>query len=171
MAVKALNGVKVLEYSQMVAGPYCAKLLADLGAEVIKIEQPVVGDEARKRGPFRDDVPHPERSGLFLYLNTNKQGITLDVGKDTGKQIFKELVRQSDILIEDTQPGTMSKEGIDYASLSSINPKLVVTSITPFGQNGPYRSYKTYPLNTFHSGGEGYLTPAWMGPSYLHRPP
>lgn len=71
MAGKALQGVRVIELAQVVCGPYCAKLLADLGAEVVKIEEPLIGDEARRRGPFLDDMPHPERSGLFLYLNTN----------------------------------------------------------------------------------------------------
>lgn len=170
-SAKALAGARVLEYCQLVAGPYCTKLLADLGAEVIKVEKPGVGDESRKRAPFLNDSPHPERSGLFLYLNTNKLGITLNIESPTGKKIFVELAKESDVLVEDTPPQTMNKLGLDYQSLKAINPKLIMTSITPFGQTGPYSSYKAYHLNTFHSGGEGYLTPAWMGTGYLHRPP
>src|SRR3989337_163317 len=100
MAKTALAGVKVVELCEMVAGPYCAKLLSDLGAEVVKVEKPGLGDEARRRGPFLNDVPHPERSGLFLYLNTNKLGITLDLETAKGRQIFKELVSDVDILVE-----------------------------------------------------------------------
>src|SRR3972149_789342 len=98
MSKGALESVRVLEYCEMVAGPYCGKLLADLGAEVIKVEAPRVGDAARRRGPFFHDIPHPEGSGLFLYLNTNKLGVTLDLEKATGRQIFKGLIKTADIL-------------------------------------------------------------------------
>jgi crotonobetainyl-CoA:carnitine CoA-transferase CaiB-like acyl-CoA transferase len=159
MSKRALAGVKVLEYAQFVAGPYCAKLLADLGAEVIKIEEPKIGDEARRREPFLNDVVHPERSGLFLYLNTNKLGITLNLNTATGKNIFKELVKEADILIEDKPAKTREQLELDYQSLSKINPRLIMTSITPFGQTGPYAEYKAYYLNNYHSGALGYLTP------------
>jgi len=168
---QALTGVRVLEFCEFVAGPYCTKLLADLGAEVIKVEKPGVGDEARRRGPFLGHMPHPERSGLFLYLNVNKLGITLNVEDPAGKRIFIELVKQTDVLVEDTRPGTMKALGLGYEFLKAINPRLVMTSISPFGQDGPYSRFKAYHLNVFHSGGEGYLTPAWMGTQYLHRPP
>jgi len=118
MNQSALTGIKVLEYSEMVSGPYCAKLLADLGAEVLKIEKPDIGDGARDRGPFLNDTPHPERSGLFLYLNTNKSSITLDPAKKAGREIFLELVRWADVLIEDTTPGTMTDLGLGYDVLS-----------------------------------------------------
>ena len=104
MAKKALQGVRVVELAKLVAGPYCAKLLADLGAEVVKIEEPLIGDVARRRGPFLVDVPHPERSGLFLYLNTNKRSITLNIETETGRELFKQLVNWADILIE-SAPG------------------------------------------------------------------
>jgi len=154
VAEKALQGVRVLELANLVSGPYCAKLLADLGADVVKIEEPLKGDEARRRGPFPDDVPHPERSGLFLYLNTNKRGITLDIKRATGKGIFKKLVKWADILVEDRPPGELKGLGLDYESLRTINPRLIMTSITPFGQTGPYRNYKAYHLNSYHAGGE-----------------
>jgi CoA:oxalate CoA-transferase len=166
---KALQGLKVLELAQFVAGPYCAKLLADLGAEVLKIEEPLVGDEARRRGPFLNDVPHPERSGLFLYVNTNKMGVTLNINTGTGREIFKRLVDWADILIEDKPPGAMEELGLDYDSLRAINPRLIMTSITPFGQTGPYRDYKAYHLNIIHSAGAGYVTPGEV--SDLNREP
>ncbi len=149
----ALAGLKILEYAHMVSGPYCTRLLSDVGAEVIKVEPPLVGDPARRRGPFLNDVPHRERSGLFLYLNTNKMGVTLDPANATGRRIFKELVRESDILVEDTTPGTMERLGLEYESLQRINPRLVMTSITPFGQDGPYSRYRAYHLNTYHGSG------------------
>ncbi len=169
MSEKALEGTKVLEYASFISGPYCSKLLADLGAEVIKIERTGVGDEARRRGPFLGDIPHPERSGLFLYLNTNKKGITLDPETQTGRKIFLELVRWADILIEDKPPKEMEELGFTYDKLKEINPQLIMTSITPFGQTGPYRDYKAYPLNVVHGAGSGYLAPG--GSQNLEREP
>ena len=154
MSEAALAGVKVLEFCEMVSGPYCAKLLADLGAEVIKVERPVTGDQARGRGPFLHDTPHPERSGLFLYLNTNKLGVTLDPANEAGRSIFLELVAWADILIEDTTPGTMESLGLGYESLRAVNPSLTMTSITPFGQTGPYSQYKAHHLNIYHASGQ-----------------
>lgn len=168
----ALTGVKVLEYAHFVAGPYCTKLFADNGAEVIKVEEPNVGDEARRRGPFPGDIPDIECSALFLYLNTNKKGITLNMDTTTGREIFKKLVREADILIEDNPPHRMQELGLDYQSLKQANPQLIMASITPFGQTGPYRDYKCYYLNTFHGSGFGYLTPAdTLDPQVLEREP
>jgi len=169
LSARALDGVKVIEYGSFVATPYCSKLMADLGAEVIKIEPPGIGDEARKRGPFPNDIPHPERSGLFLYLNTNKLGITLNLDSATGKAIFKQMITSTDILIEDLPPGKMSELGLGYDTLKDINPRLIMTSITPFGQTGPYRDYKAYYLNTYHASGAGYLLP--IGSPNLEREP
>jgi len=157
MPEKALQGVRVIELAQLVAGPYCAKLLADLGAEVVKIETPLIGDVARRKGPFLNDVPHPERSGLFLYLNTNKLGITLNIETETGKELFEQLVKWADILIEDNPPRVMPELGLGHENLRAINPRLIMTSITPFGQTGPYRDYKAYHLNSFHAGGEPHI--------------
>jgi len=154
MDEKALTGVKVLEYANFIAGPYCGKLLADLGAEVIKIEKPVVGDEARQYGPFPDDLPHPERSGLFLYLNTNKLSITLNTEAATGAKILKELLKESDIFIEDNPPAVMERLGLDYANLEKVNPGIIMVSVTPFGQSGPYRDYKGYAINCSALGGQ-----------------
>jgi len=167
MPSRALSGIRILEYAQFVSGPYCAKLLADLGAEVTKIE-PSQGDIARQRGPFPGDIPHPERSGLFLYNNTNKSGVTLDLESAAHRELFKSLILQTDVFIEDTRPGTLSKLGLDYATLRDINPRLVMTSITPFGQTGPYKDFKAYYLNVSHGSGLGYMTP--VNPRLLTKP-
>jgi crotonobetainyl-CoA:carnitine CoA-transferase CaiB-like acyl-CoA transferase len=155
---QALSGVKVLEYCNFVSGPYCSKLIADLGAEVIKIEEPSTGDEARRRSPFPDDMPNPERSGLFLYLNSNKLGITLNLASTAGKKVFKELVKNADILVEDTSPGTMDDLGLGYDILKEVNPSLIMTSITPYGQTGPYSKYKAHHLNIYHSSGQAQFS-------------
>jgi CoA:oxalate CoA-transferase len=159
MAETCLAHLKVLELCSLVAGPYCTKLLADLGAEVTKIEPPGTGDQARSRGPFLNDSPDGECSGLFLYLNTNKLGITLDVKTETGRAILRRLVEEADVLVEDNPPAVMRELGLTYGDLREINPRLIVTSITPFGQTGPYRDYKGGELNVVHAGGEGYMMP------------
>lgn len=160
MPEQALSGLKVIEFGDLVAAPYCGKLMADLGAEVIKIETPGVGDEARRRKPFAGEKEGVERSGLFAYLNTNKFGITLDPETEKGNAIFKSLIKDADILIESNSPKRMQSLGLDYASLEKINPRLIVTSITPFGQTGPHRDYKATELNLYHGGGFGMSTTA-----------
>jgi len=149
-----LTGLKVIEWADFIAGPYCGKLLADFGAEVIKIEKPDCGDEARQRGPFPDHTPDPEKSGLFLYLNCNKLGITLNVETATGKNILEELLKSADILIEDHAPAENKKLGLSYAELRKAYPQLIVVSITAFGQTGPYRDYKGYAINSSALGGQ-----------------
>ena len=170
MSDGALSDLKVLEYADFVSGPFCGKLMADLGAEVIKIEAPFSGDTARQTGPFPDDVPHPERSGLFLYLNTNKRSITLDLKTPAGAAIFKELVKTADILIENTPPSTMEGLGLDYESLCQINPGLVMTSITPFGQYGPYSHRKANDLICCQMSGIAFYTPGGGVGSPEHPP-
>jgi len=167
----ALKGVSVLEYANFVAGPYCARLLADLGAEVIKVEAPANGDQSRTRGPYPQDKPHPETSGLFLYLNANKLGVTLDLSTSSGQRIFKDLASQADILIEDNPPQVLQKLGLVYPQLKAINPRLVMTSITPFGQSGLYRDYKAYYLNSYHASLVGYFTPEVLTEKELEREP
>ena len=159
MATGPLSGFKVLEYCSFIAGPHCAKMLADMGAEVIKVEKPE-GDVARRRGPFLHDEINPECSGMFLYENTNKKGITLNLETATGREIFKKLAAKVDILIEDTPAGTMEKLGLDYNTLKAENAGLIMASITNFGQYGPYRDYKAYNLNNYHASGAGYVLPA-----------
>jgi len=153
MLEQALSDVRVLDLTWYIAGPYCTKLLADYGADVIKIEKPGEGDPARQMGPFLQDDPHLEKSGLFLYLNTNKRGITLNLKSRTGKKFFMELVEDADILVESFSPGTMERLGLSFEELEKINPKLVMTSISNFGQTGPYRDFKSSDLITFAMGG------------------
>ena len=143
----------MLDLTQYIAGPASTKLLADYGADVIKVERPGVGDGARSMGPFYHDEPHPEKSGLFLYLNTNKRGITLNLKSKLGNEIFKELVKGVDVVVENFKPGVMERLGLGYQELETINPKLVMTSISNFGQDGPYRDYKITELMAFGIGG------------------
>ena len=141
-----LTGISVLEFGPGFSGAYCAKLLADLGAEVIKIEPPE-GDPARNRGPFPDHKPDPEKSGLFIYLNTNKYGITLDCEKPGSREIFFKLVGQADILVQTFPPARLSGLGLTYEILAKENPRLIMVSLTPYGQTGPYRDYRARTLN------------------------
>ncbi|MBI2909237.1 MAG: CoA transferase [Chloroflexi bacterium] len=147
MSRQALSWLKVVEYGDFVSAPLCAKLMADLGAEVIKIEAPPLGDKARRHGPFPGDIPHAERSGLFLNLNTNKLGVTLDLRTFTGKNILKELLKTADVFVQNSPPPVMRELGLDYDSLGGVNPRLIVTAITPYGLTGPYRDYKGYDIN------------------------
>jgi crotonobetainyl-CoA:carnitine CoA-transferase CaiB-like acyl-CoA transferase len=155
---QALSDIKVLDLTWHIAGPYCTKLLADYGADVIKIERAGDGDPARRMGPFHHDDPHPEKSGLFLHLNTNKKGITLNLKTTTGKQIFKELVKEADILVESFSPRVMPSLGLDYETLERINPRLVMVSISSFGQTGPYRDFRASEIVEYAMGGEMYST-------------
>ena len=137
----ALEHLRVVDLTQNIAGPYCTKLLADLGADVIKVERPKEGDVARDLGPFLGDIPGKERSGLFWYLNTNKRSITLDLNRKQDVGILLNLVAQSDVLVENFSPGKMEAFGLGYDRLKKENPSLVMTSITNFGETGPYRDY------------------------------
>jgi len=148
----ALAGIRVLDLGQMVSAPYCAKLFADYGADVIKVELPD-GDAARRAGPFPGDLPHPEKSGLYFFHNTSKRGITCDVGRPEGRSLFLRLLQWADVLIENNLPRQMHAWGLDYPSLAAANPDLVVISITPFGQSGPYSGWNGYDLNAFHLSG------------------
>jgi CoA:oxalate CoA-transferase len=139
---QALSDVKVLDLTRYIAGPYCTKMLADFGAEVIKIEKPGNGDPGRWLTPFYKDTPHTEKSGFFLYLNTNKKSITLNLKSETGKTIFKQLLKGVDILVENFSPRVMQSLGLDYKTLEKLNPRIVMTSISNFGQVGPYRDFK-----------------------------
>lgn len=154
MNEKALSGIKVIEWADFIAGPYCGKLLSDMGAEVIKIEKPGVGDASRQRGPYPNHIAHPEKSGLFLYLNANKLGVTLNIETEAGKMILHDLLKKADILIEDHSPAAMVELGLEYTHIQKINPRIIVVSITPFGQTGPYKDYKGYAINASALGGQ-----------------
>ena len=152
MAKRALAGIKVVELGEHVSAPYCAKLMADLGAEVIKVEPPG-GDPSRRHGPFPPGAPHPEQSGLYLYLNANKLGVVLDVTDPSERQAFYQMLHTADVLVENHRPDWMRQQRLDYETLRAVNPRLVMTSITAFGQTGPYSNYKAYHLNAAASGG------------------
>ena len=141
MPDQALSRLVVLDLSENISGPYCTKLFADYGAEVIKVEKPPLGDPSRCAGPFPNDQPDIEKSGLFLFLNTGKKSITLSLESEDGSQIFKRLVKGTDILVENFRPGVMASLGLDYEVLAEINPALIMTSISYFGQWGPYRDW------------------------------
>ena len=116
----ALSGLKIVELGEMVSAPYAAKLMADMGAEVIKIERPGVGDRARVRGPFPGGEPHPEKSGLFLYLNTNKLGVTLDIARPEGFELLEKLVADADVLIHNVTPPDMDRDRAQLRALAQL---------------------------------------------------
>ena len=149
----ALAGLKVLDFTHYVAGPYCAKLLADYGADVIKVESPT-GDGARRMGPFPDDVSHREKSGQFLHLNTNKRGVVINLKQPDAAGIVERLASWADIVIENYRPGVADRLGIGYDRLSCLNPALIYTSISNFGQTGPYRDYRGSEIVFYGMGGE-----------------
>jgi crotonobetainyl-CoA:carnitine CoA-transferase CaiB-like acyl-CoA transferase len=141
MGLDFFQGLKVLDLGQGISGPFCARLLADLGAQVIKVEPPG-GDPARTMGPFPHDLPDPGKSGLFLALNTNKLGITLNLASATGRELLLGLAESADVLVENYPPSYLPDLGLDYSAFQSRNPRLIMTSITPFGQRGPWASYQ-----------------------------
>jgi len=141
----ALSGLRVVEVGDFVSAAYCTKLLADLGADVIKVE-PSAGDSARRYGPFRQDEPHPERSGLFIYLNTNKRGITLNLKVPTGRSVLGRLLDNADILVENLDPDVLRETRLDWDSLTAEHPALIVTSISSFGRSGPLAHFRGHGL-------------------------
>lgn len=147
----ALDGLRVLDLTSRMGG-YCGLLLANLGADVVLVEPPS-GDVMRRQAPFKNDTPHDDGSLSFAAYHTNKRGITLDLDSDAGRQTLCELARHADVLVEDKPTGFLDKIGLGYAALKAINPALVVTSITGFGQSGPYRGFKTSSIVGFAMGG------------------
>ena len=140
--MQPLADLKVLDLTWHVAGPYCTKLLADYGADVIKVERPLLGDPARSYGPFPGNMPQPERSGMFLHLNTNKRSITVNFTTEGGKVLIQKLAGWADVVVENFAPGTLVSQGFNYEALSAVNPGIVMCSISNFGQTGPYRDCK-----------------------------
>ncbi len=136
-------------------GLLCGKMLADLGADVIKIERPG-GDPARSIGPFYHDEPDPGKSLFWFAFNTNKRSITLNLETFDGQEIFRRLVEGADFIIESFSPGYMERLGLGYSTLEKINPRVILVSITPFGETGPYRDYKAPDIVAWALGGEMY---------------
>ena len=138
----ALEGYLVVDLTERVAGPYCTKLMALQGAEVVKVEPPGSGDAMRTMGPFVGGDPHPEKSVPFLYLNTGKSSVTLDVEQHSARKLLLELAKRADVFVEGYAPGFLDSLGLGPDVLLDANPRLVVSSITHFGQTGPYSGYK-----------------------------
>ena len=158
MTEGALSGIKVVELATMVSGPYCGKLLADMGANVIKVEPPG-GDPSRQCGPFPKSGPHPERSALFLYNNTSKRGVTLNLDRPEGLDMFKRLLSWSDVLIDNHPSQRLESLGLSWEAMCQLNPALIYTSITPYGRTGPRADVKGDELTIIHAGGLGNLLP------------
>ena len=137
-----LSDIKVLEVAHSLSGAFCAKLMADQGANTVIVEPPGWGDPARHEPPFINGVPDPDGSTIFLAFNTNKKGITLDLEKTQGRELLLRLVADSDVLIESYPPGHLESLDLGYQVLKQTNPRLIVSSITYFGQTGPYRNYR-----------------------------
>lgn len=146
--MKALEGIKILDLSRVLAGPYCAMMLADFGANVIKIEPPVVGDDSRAFGPFVG-----KESAYFMSLNRNKRSMTLNFKRKEEVELFREMVKQADVVLENYRPGTMEKFGLGYEELKKINPKLVYAACSGFGHSGPYMMKPAYDIIVQAMGG------------------
>ncbi len=162
-----LNGIRVLDLARYISGPYCSMLLGDMGAEVIKIEKPGIGEDSRTMGPFAGDV-----SLYFTQYNKNKKSLTLDLRSKEGKEILYELIKKCDVLIENFRPGTLEKMGLTEETLDKLNPQIVITSISGFGQTGPYKNRVAFDCIgqamsglmslTGEEGGPPLLTGTWI---------
>ena len=173
MNKQSLSGIRVLDFTNHISGPFCTKLLADFGADVIKIEKPITGDISRSIGPFPGQQKNLDKSGLFMYLNTNKRGITLDLNDPISKELIVNILETTDILVENFRPGTMEKWGLDYNSIKKIKPEIIYVSITNFGQTGPYKDYKASDAIIYAMGGEMFSRgiidrePVKLGPNIV----
>jgi len=146
--MKALEGIRILDLSRVLAGPYCTMVLGDLGAEIIKIEQPGIGDDSREYGPFIG-----KESAYFMSLNRGKKSITLNLKDEADRHIFMDLVKESDVVIENYRPGTMAKLGFEYEDLKKINPRIIYAAISGFGHSGPYSTRPAYDMIVQAMGG------------------
>jgi crotonobetainyl-CoA:carnitine CoA-transferase CaiB-like acyl-CoA transferase len=152
-----LAGLRVLELGTFVSAPFCGKLFAGYGADVIKVEPPG-GDISRSHGPFRDGVPNPETSALFLYLNTGKRSVELDPRTPAGREAVFRLAAWADVVIENFRPADLRALGLSYEALRAVNPRLSLISITAFGQDGPYADFHFNNLVAFAMGGQMFIT-------------
>ena len=161
--MSALKGIRVLELAESVSGEYCGKLLAEFGAEVIKIERPETGSPTRQMGPFADDQPGTERSGLFVWLNNNKHSVALDVQGEQGKAAVSALLKNADVVIDDHDTDWLSALGLEESSLADQFPGLLLCQISNFGDGGGTSTASD--LNLIHSSGWGYHTPTGADPA------
>ena len=139
--VPLLEGVRVLDLSRVMSGPFCTSMLSDMGAEIIKVEMPNTGDEARRLGPYKD-----EESTYFMLLNRDKQSITINLKKAEGVELIKQLVQQCDVLVENFRPNVMQRLGLDYDSLKTLKPDLIYASISGFGMDSPLADWPAFDL-------------------------
>ncbi len=152
----ALSDLRIVDLSDGIAGAFCSKLFADFGADVIKVEPPF-GDPTRSLGPFPDDNADSEACGMFIYLNTNKRGITLDMESGRGLSLAADLLATADVVVESFAPGAMDRMGLGYEATRKTNPGVVFVSITPFGQTGPWRDYQATELVEYAASGLSYV--------------
>ncbi|MBI5289212.1 MAG: CoA transferase [Chloroflexi bacterium] len=153
-----LSSLRILDLTSGVSGPWCTKLLADYGADVIKVERPGTGDESRGHGPFTGGVPDRERSALFLWLNTSKRSITLDVQTPTGRDLALRLAAQCDAVVVDRSSHELERLRLNHEDFAAVNPSIVTTSVTAFGLTGPYADWRATNLTSYATGGQHYLT-------------
>lgn len=158
MTESTLAGLRILDLSQGIAGAYCTKLLGDHGAEVICIEPPDTGSRLRAQGAWRGDVLDADTAGLHLYLNGGKKSVTLDLSTQSGRIVLRKLLTRTDILVEDSAPGSLAALGLGYDELQVEFPDLIYASVTPFGQTGPWRDYSGDALIAWATGGLMYVT-------------
>ena len=151
--IMPLDDVRVIDLTHTAIDRSARAVLGDYGADIIKIERPGTGDPARAMQPFLDDEPGLERSGLFLFLNTNKRSVTLDLESEQGREIVRRLAAGADVVVENFAPGAMEAMGLGYERLSEINPRIILTSLSKYGQTGPYRDYVGTEINLFGMGG------------------
>ncbi|MBX6377784.1 MAG: CoA transferase [Clostridia bacterium] len=152
-AAPALKGLKVLDLSRLLPGPFCTMILADLGADVLKVEDTGEGDYARQTAPYVEGM-----GARFFLLNRNKRSIAVDLKSEKGRQVFYRLVRDADVLLEQFRPGVTRRLGVDYETLAALNPRLIYCSLTGFGQDGPYRDRPGHDLNYLSLSGALDLT-------------
>ncbi|MDR1741819.1 MAG: CoA transferase, partial [Synergistaceae bacterium] len=137
----ALNGLVVLDMTRVLAGPFCSMMMADMGADVIKIEEPSKGDDTRGMGPFKNG-----ESAYYMNLNRNKRGVTLNLKNPKGKKIFLDLVKKADVVLENYRPGVMEKLGLGYEALKEVNPRIIYGAVSGFGHTGPYTQRPGYDI-------------------------
>ncbi|MFA7249398.1 MAG: CoA transferase [Dehalococcoidia bacterium] len=166
-----LDRVRVLDLTQGIAGPACTKLLADWGADVVKVEEPVEGDASRHWGPFAGDQEGLERGLNFLYQNGNKRSVTLNIATPGGKRALDELVRWADIVVESYEPKTAEDLGLTYERISTVNPGAIMVSVTSFGHNGPYRDYEATQIVEYALSGVMYHIGTYDREPVIHGTP
>lgn len=155
--MSALSDLRVVDLSSGVGGPYCAKMFADFGAEVIKVEHPQCPDYSRQLGPFPDGLDDAEAGGMFIYLNGGKKPVTLDLESQQGRTLFMELASSADLVVESFSPGYLDSLGLGYLALEGLNPGAILVSVTPFGQTGPWATYQATDITINAASGISYV--------------